>query len=240
MTRAPGLFAALFVCSLAGCSNGPRFGEGSEPMSVTKLADLPPPSGTDFAAASTPYHIGPFDKLNVTVFNVPDLSGKFETDASASVALPLAGSVDAAGLTPEQLAQAIEQRLRTYVKSPQVTVNLDDTTSQVYTVDGQVGQPGSYPALGNITLMRAIANAKGTAEFARLDDVVVFRSVNGRKMAALYNLTAIRKGLYPDPRIYANDIVVVGDSKARRMFQQFIQMFPLLSTPVVVGVERLR
>ena len=55
-------------------------------MSVTKLADLPPPSGTDFAAASTPYHIGPFDKLNVTVFNVPDLSGKFETDASASVA----------------------------------------------------------------------------------------------------------------------------------------------------------
>ena len=87
--------------------------------------------------------------------------------------------------------------------------------------------------------MRAIANAKGAAEYARLDDVVVFRSVNGKKMAALYNLTAIRKGLYPDPRIYANDIVVVGDSKARRMFQQFIQMFPLLSTPLVVGVERL-
>ncbi len=239
MKRASSLLSIVFACLIAGCSNGPRFGEGSEPLSVTKLADLPPPSGTDFAAASTPYHIGPFDKLNVTVFNVPDLSGKFETDASASVALPLAGNVDAAGLTPEELAQAIAQRLRTYVKSPQVTVNLDDTTSQVYTVDGQVAQPGSYPALGNITLMRAVANAKGAAEYARLDDVVVFRSVNGKKMAALYNLTAIRKGLYPDPRIYANDIVVVGDSKARRMFQQFIQMFPLLSTPLVVGVERL-
>ena len=45
--------------------------------------------------------------------------------------------------------------------------------------------------------------------------------------------TAIRNGLYPDPKIYANDIVVVGDSKARRMFQQFIQMSPLLTTPVV-------
>jgi polysaccharide export outer membrane protein len=153
--------------------------------------------------------------------------------------LPLAGNVDAAGLTPDELAQAIAQRLRTYVKSPQVTVNLEDTTSQVYTVDGQVGQPGSYPALGNITLMRAVANAKGVGEFARLDDVVIFRSVNGKKMAALYNLTAIRRGLYPDPKVYANDIVVVGDSKARRMFQQFSQLFPLLTTPLVVGVERL-
>ena len=144
------------------------------------------------------------------------------------------------GLTPEQLAQAIDQRLRTYVKNPQVTVNLDDTTSQVYTVDGQVSQPGSYPALGNITLMRAVANAKGASDYARLDDVVVFRSVNGKQMAALYSLTAIRKGLYADPKIYANDIVVVGDSPAKRRFQQMIQMFPLLTTPFVVGVEKLR
>jgi polysaccharide export outer membrane protein len=239
MTRASSLLTVLLACSIAGCGNGPRFGESSEPLTVTKLADLPPPSGSDLAAASTPYHIGPFDKLNVAVFNVPELSGKFQTDASASVALPLAGNVDAAGLTPDELAQAIAQRLRTYVKSPQVTVNLEDTTSQIYTVDGQVGQPGSYPALGNITLMRAVANAKGAGEFARLDDVVIFRSVNGKKMAALYNLTAIRRGLYPDPKVYANDIVVVGDSKARRMFQQFSQLFPLLTTPLVVGVERL-
>jgi polysaccharide export outer membrane protein len=239
MTRASSLLAAVLVCSVAGCSNGPRFGESSEPMSVTKLAELPPPTGTDLAAASTPYHIGPFDKLNVSVFNVPELSGKFQADASAKISLPLVGTVDAAGLTPEELAQAIDARLRTYVKNPQVTVNLDETTSQVYTVDGQVGQPGSYPALGNITLMRAVANAKGAGEFARLDDVVVFRSVNGRKMAALYSLMAIRRGLYPDPKIYANDIVVVGDSKAKRMFQQFVQLFPLLTTPLVVGVERI-
>jgi polysaccharide export outer membrane protein len=85
-----------------------------------------------------------------------------------------------------------------------------------------------------------VANAKGASEFARLDDVVVFRSVNGRPMAALYNLGAIRRGIYPDPKIYANDIVVVGDSKARRMFQQFLQIAPLLTTPVVLGLERIR
>jgi polysaccharide export outer membrane protein len=58
-------------------------------------------------------------------------------------------------------------------------------------------------------------------------------------MAALYNLGAIRRGIYPDPKIYANDIVVVGDSKAKRMFQQFTQMFPLLTTPLVIGLERI-
>jgi polysaccharide export outer membrane protein len=240
MTRASGLLIGLAACSVAACSNGPRMGEGPEPLSVTKLADLPPPTGADLVVASSPYHIGPFDKLDVTVFGVPELSGKFQVDAAARLSLPLAGTIEAAGLTPAELAQAIDQRLRgNYVKNPQVTVNLDETTSQVYTVDGQVGQPGSYPALGNITLMRAVANAKGAGEFARLDDVVVFRSVNRKPMAALYNLAAIRRGIYPDPKIYANDIVMVGDSKARRLFQQFAQMFPLLTTPLVIGLERI-
>jgi polysaccharide export outer membrane protein len=240
MTRTRRLLVGLLACSVAGCSDGPRLGEGPEPLSVTKLTELPPPTGTDLAVASSPYHIGPFDKLDVVVFNVPELSGKFQADAAARLSLPLAGTIEAAGKTPTELADEIDARLRgTYVKDPQVTVNLDETTSQIYTVDGQVGQPGSYPALGNITLMRAVANAKGTGEFARLDDVVVFRSVNGKQMAALYNLTAIRHGLYADPKIYPNDIIVVGDSNARRKFQQFTQMFPLLTTPLVVGAERI-
>lgn len=228
-----------FLASLAACSNGPRLGEGPEPLAVSKLAELPPPTGADLVVASTPYHIGPFDKLQVTVFGVPELSGKFQVDAAARLSLPLAGTIAAAGLTPEELAKAIDQRLRgSYVKNPQVTVNLEETTSQVYTVDGQVGQPGSYPALGNITLMRAVANAKGTGEYARLDDVVVFRSVNGSSMAALYNLGAIRRGVYPDPKIYANDIVVVGDSPARRQFQQFLQVAAVLTTPLILALER--
>lgn len=233
------LVSALTVLSLAACSNGPRIGETNDPMSVTKLTDLPPPTGADLVVASSPYRIGPFDKLDVTVFGVPELSGKFQVDAAARLSLPLAGTIDAAGLTPAELGKAIDQRLRgVYVKNPQVTVNLEETTSQVYTVDGQVTQPGSYPALGNITLMRAVANAKGVSEFARLDDVVVFRSVEGKPMAALYNLGAIRRGLYPDPKIYANDIVVVGDSKARRFFQQFMQIAPLIPTPIILALQR--
>lgn len=231
--------AALVALSTSACGNGPRLGESGRPMAVSKLAELPPPTGADLVVASSPYRIGPFDKLDVAVFGVPELSGKFQVDAAARLSLPLAGTIDAAGLTPSELATAIDQRLRgKYVKNPQVSVNLNETTSQVYTVDGQVTQPGSYPALGNISLMRAVANAKGASEFARLDDVVVFRSVEGKPMAALYNLGAIRRGLYPDPKIYANDIIIVGNSSARRMFQQFLQIAPLLTTPVVLALER--
>jgi len=91
-----------------------------------------------------------------------------------------------------------------------------------------------------VTLMRAVAAAKGLNEYARLDDVVIFRTVQGERMAALYNLGAIRRGLYADPRIYADDVVIVGDSEARRRFQQFIQALPLITTPIVLALQARR
>ncbi len=90
-----------------------------------------------------------------------------------------------------------------------------------------------------MSLVRAVATAKGVSEYARLDDVVVFRTVDGQSMAALYNLDAIRRGLYPDPKIYAHDIIVVGDSKARRAFQQFVTVSPMLTTPLILIMEHV-
>lgn len=233
------LLALATLPLLAGCSNGPRLGESHKPMAVIQQKELPPPNGADLVATTTPYRIGPFDKLNIQVFGVEELSGKLQTDASGGLSMPLAGQIDAAGKTPNELATAIGERLRRFVRDPQVTVNLEETTSQVVTVDGQVTQPGSYSVVGGMSLMRAIAAAKGVSEFARLDDVVIFRTVAGHPMAGLYNLGAIRRGLYADPKIYANDVIVVGDSKARRAFQQFIQITPLLTTPLILGLERL-
>lgn len=225
--------------ALSACAEGPRLGELRGHMAVTQQSELPPPTGADLVAATTPYRIGPLDKLSVTVFGVPDLSGKFQADAAGGLSLPLIGAVDASGRTPTELAAVIARRLQeNFVRDPQVTVNLEETTSQVFTVDGQVGQPGSYPVVGSMSLMRAVAIAKGTAEFARLDDVVIFRTVNGQPLAALYNLGAIRRGVYADPKIYANDVIMVGDSAARRRFQQFLQITPLLTTPLILALER--
>jgi len=87
--------------------------------------------------------------------------------------------------------------------------------------------------------MHAVAKAKGLNEYARLNDVVVFRKVDGKTYAALYDLNSIRLGLYADPRIYPHDIVVVGDSVARRKLAQFVSALPLITTPIVLALQRL-
>jgi polysaccharide export outer membrane protein len=172
---------------------------------------------------------------------VTELTDTFQTDTAGHFVLPYAGEMNAAGHTAGELAAMIDARLRgTYIRDSHVAVNIDDASSVVFTVDGQVTQPGSYTMTGNMTLMRAVAAAKGLSEYARLDDVVVFRTVDGKPMAALYNLGAIRRGTYPDPRIYVNDLVVDGDSKARRQFAQYIETLPILTTPLILALERLR
>ncbi len=196
---------------------------------------MPQPDRTDILAEARPYLIGPFDRLLIDVFGIEELSSKeVQTDASGRISFPLAGVIEAAGKTPADVERILEQRLSAaFVRNPQVTVNLKETVSQVVTVDGEVKEPGLYPVVGRMTLMRAVATAKGTSEFAKLDDVVIFRTVQGRKMAGLYNLKSIRRGAYEDPEVFANDVVVVGDSSGRRLFKDGLQVLPALLTPLI-------
>jgi polysaccharide biosynthesis/export protein len=229
---------ALFAGLLAGCAGGGALG-GAQNVTVLTGSELPAPDRTDLMAESRPYLIGPFDKLEIDVFGIEELSKReVQTDASGRISFPLAGIIEAAGRTPAEVEDELESRLRTrYVRDPQVTVNLKETVSQVITVDGQVKEPGLYPVIGKMTLMRAVATAKGTAEFAKLDDVVIFRTVKGQELAALYNLKAIRRGNYEDPEVFANDVVIVGDSAARRLFKDALQIVPLLTTPLIIALQ---
>jgi polysaccharide biosynthesis/export protein len=233
------VFSMLPFLLLTACA-GPSALGGAKGTTIVQGDTLPEPDRTDLFAESRPYLIGPFDKLTIDVFGIEELTQKeVQTDASGRISFPLAGIIEAAGRTPGEIELEIEQRLRSrFVRDPQVTVNLKETVSQVVTVDGQVKKPGLYPVVGKMTLMRAVATAEGTAEFAKLDDVVIFRTVKGQQLAALYNLDAIRRGNYNDPEIFANDVVVVGDSKARRLFKDALQIVPLLTTPLIIALQR--
>lgn len=232
------LIPAILLTLLAACA-GPTTLGGDPSIEVVAAGELPAPQPTDLTMTDRPYLVGPFDKLKIDVFGIKDLSDKeVQVDASGRLSFPLAGVVEVAGKTPGEIADLLRVRLEArFVRDPQVTVNLTDTISQVMTVEGEVREPGLYPVVGRMTLLRAIARAKGTTEFSRLEDVVVFRTVKGRNLAALYNLRAVRRGLYADPEIYANDVVVVGDSKARRIFRDIIQAAPLLSTPLIIALQ---
>jgi polysaccharide biosynthesis/export protein len=237
----------IFSLLLSGCFGGKQLSAlevaklGNSQVQVVESNELPPPDRTDLLGESRPYLIGPFDKLTIDVFGIEELSKKeVQTDASGRISFPLAGVIDAAGRTPNEVEQIIEAKLRgRYVRDPQVTVNLKETVSQVIAVDGEVKQSGLFPVVGKMTLLRAVAIAGGTSEFAKLDDVIVFRTVNGQKMAGLYNLKAIRQGVYNDPEVFANDVVYVGDSPARRRFKDILQVAPLLTTPLVFLLQKL-
>lgn len=228
---------AGFAILLSGCAYGVSGGELGETgySRVVSETALPTPTEHEVAASARPYVIGPKDKLLIDVYGVDNLMNReVVTDAAGRISFPIAGTIDAAGLTPEQLSAEITSRLKArYVRDPQVTVNVVDAVSHTITVDGQVTMPGIYPILPDMTLMRAVASAHGLAEFAKLDDIVVLRSVNGQRYAGVYNLSAIRRGNYPDPAIYPNDIVVVGDSVERRRFRDILQALPAVTSPLI-------
>lgn len=229
----PVLFLIL-ATSLSACV-GTRPLALSPDVAFAEAGNLPAPSRTDQLANTRPYLIGPFDKLTIDVFGIRELNKEVQIDASGRLSFPLIGVLEASGQTPGELANLIETRLRgDFVRDPQVTVNLEETVSQVFTVDGQVERPGLYPTVGRMTLMRAVATAGGTSEFAKLQDVIVFREVDGQRYAGLYNLEGIRRGNYADPDIYANDVIVVGDSPGRRLFRDIIAGSSLITAPLIV------
>jgi polysaccharide export outer membrane protein len=233
-----GIYLSL-ILSVSACA-------GRQPLvSTDRLAvvqgsgALPAPNRADLTAADRPSLIGPLDTIQVDVFGVPDLSREMQVDASGRISMPLAGTIEASGKTAGELAEAVEAALRgRYVRNPEVTVNIRSSVSQVVTIDGQVVEPGLYPVTNQMTLMRAIASAKGLSEYARADDVVILRTVNSQRMAGLYNVAAIRRGDYDDPPIFANDVIVVGDSPQRRLFRDFVALSPLLAGPIIAILQR--
>lgn len=228
----------LLAIALSACAGRDPLQSSSRLTVVDTEKGLPAPDRADLVVNDRPSLIGPLDTIQVDVFNVPELSREMQVDASGRIAMPLIGTVDARGKTATELADALEAALRAhYIRNPDVTVNIKSSVSQVVTIDGQVVEPGLYPVTNQMTLVRAIASAKGLTEFAKVDDVVILRTVNGNKMAGLYNLSAIRRGGYDDPPIYANDVIVVGDSSQRRLFRDLISVSPLLSAPLIALVR---
>lgn len=220
-------------------AHSPVFAENDEAMYRLEATSLPPPDRSDMLTGQRPYIVGPFDRLTIDVFEIPGLGAReVQTDASGRISLPLVGVVEVLGKTPSEIEELLESRLReSHVRDPQVTVNLKETVSQVVTVYGEVKKPGQYPVIGRTTLLTALARAEGTGEFAKLKSVMVYRTVNGQRLAAVYDLKAIKAGKYDDPELFANDLVIVDDSMARRLFRDFLLLSPIIG-PVIFVLGR--
>ena len=228
----------FLAASLAGCASTPPLQEGVSP-NLTVVAEMPAPGTIDPVTGLSDARLGPYDVLTYEVIGVENLSGEVTIDGGGKLSIPVAGRFTAAGLTLDELEQQVSAGLRqNFVRNPQVAINLKEMVSQQVTVDGSVVRPGSYPIQPHMTLMRSIASAQGLTELAKTSEVVVFRTVDGTRYATLYDIAAIRAGRYDDPAIYPQDIVVVGESRAARLFRDLVTAVPAALSPIAVVLTR--
>ncbi len=216
---------AVATMLLAACGATPK---SALPAGPSAYDVIPAP---DFDKPEPLYRLVPGDEISVSVFQEEDLSvDKVTIDEAGNIQLPLIGQVAAQGRSATELSQVISARLAArYLRDPKVSVGVTQRSEQVVAVEGQVNDPGVFPIDRTYTLLSALARAKSTTKVARLDEVVVFRTVNGRRMGAVFNLADIRSGRAPDPQILGGDTVVVGFSAVKGAFRDFLMMAPLFN-----------
>lgn len=213
--------AALFVLT-AGCSTVEDAPRGKDAYAAIPA---PPAVGMD-------YRIAADDVLRISIYHEPGLSMEdARVTAAGMVRMPLAGDVPVAGLSASEAADVIAGRLgQRYLVSPQVTVFVKNAVGRRVTVDGEVREPGLFPFDGRLTLSRAVAMAKGPTRLASLGQIVVVREEEGQRLAAMFDLAAIRKGEEADPEILPGDMVIVGLSRAKAILGGALQAAPALAT----------
>lgn len=218
------LGALPLVVSLGACFSP----AANLPKGDAAYALMPPAKGN---AGLGDYKIGVQDVISVRVFQEPDLTfEEIQVDASGTINFPLVGRMVAAGKTPFELSNSIEDGLsRGFIRSPQVVVGVVESAALRVTVEGNVAGPGVFEIAGNTTLLEAIARAKGPTNTAALDEVVVFRDIEGERMGAVFNLQDIREGKAPDPQIVGGDRIVVGFSGLKGAYRDFILAAPIFN-----------
>ena len=154
--RRRGLFLGMFV--LAACDSD------STPIVPMAAAGSPGDSNK----------LGPNDRLRITVFGQPTLTGEYTLDGNGVLAFPLIGNVPANGVTTSQLQQAIAAKLKPdYMLNPNVSAEV--ITRRPFYVIGEVQKPGSYPYVSDMTAVNAIAMAGGFTRRARKNDFYIRR-----------------------------------------------------------------
>ena len=136
------------------------------------LLGLSLPSGA--WAAQADYSVGAQDVLTISVYDQPEMSGKFKVESDGTFTFPLIGRVHAGGVTLRAFEQDLKAKLADgFLRNPQVTVVVDTYRSQRILVMGEVRAPGEYQLTGDMTLLAALARAGSTTPGAGREVLIV-------------------------------------------------------------------
>lgn len=160
-------------------------------------ASSPTPEATAAVAAANvtgaPYVIGPDDVLHIAVWKEADLTATLPVRPDGQISLPLLNDVQAAGMTPMQLASSLTEKLKKYLADPRVTVVVAQINSKRIYLVGEVARTGAMPMLPNMTVLQALSTA-GLTQFANTKKIYVMRTQDGKQVKMPVNYRKLVKG----------------------------------------------
>jgi polysaccharide export outer membrane protein len=162
----------------------------------------PPPPG---------YIIGADDILSIIYWRDKDMSTDVQVRPDGVISLPLLNEVVAAGLTPIQLRDRINEESQKYMEDPNVTVVVKQINSRKVYITGQVGKIGAYPLSGPMTVLQLLSTVGGIGEFAKSKNIMILRTENGRQVSHRFNYKEVVSGkkLAQNIELKPGDTIVV-------------------------------
>ena len=188
--------AAMVLISMAWAQDAPAQSAAASPVAAPGSdvsASDKPTSASPRNLAGPEYVIGPEDVLHIQVWKENDLTATLPVRPDGKISLPLLNDVQAAGLTPQQLADSITEKLRKYIADPRVTIVVAQINSKRIFINGEVLHAGPMPMLPNMTVLQALSTA-GLNQFAKTKGIYVLRTVNGKQEKMPVNYKKLLKG----------------------------------------------
>jgi polysaccharide export outer membrane protein len=164
---------------------------------------------SDIATNSDQYIIGPEDVIHIFVWKEESLTKTVPVRMDGKISLPLVDDIQAEGLTPLQLKDALTKALKGFVDNPTVSVTVTEVNSYKVYVTGEVKQPGVHQIRSQVTLVKAITLAGGLTEWANKKNIIIITKEKGTEKRIIANYNKIIAGETPDIVINRGDIVVV-------------------------------
>jgi polysaccharide export outer membrane protein len=158
------------------------------------------------------YLIRPGDILQVRVMGQDAVSARVKVRPDGKISVPLLRDVDAAGVTPAELARQVQEKLAKFIVNPSVTISLEEPRALMISVLGEVAKVGSYPLEQGSGVLEAMAVAGGPNQYAALDRIMVIRrEPSGERVRIRFDYDALTqlRGAAATFRLQNGDVIVV-------------------------------
>ena len=210
--NSPVLFTGMLLAMFLGSSAQAH--QETAANSVSSKSSTSTTAAAQQAAApmtDADYKIGAQDVIRIDVWKEPEISRITPVRPDGRISLPLLNDVQAAGLTPTQLAGVISEGLKKFLTNPQVTVGVTEINSRRVYVTGEVTKPGAFPLQSGMTVLQGLTSSGGFTQFAKIKGIYVLRTEDGKQVKHPFNYKDVVSGKHPELNIVLQpgDVIVV-------------------------------